>query len=160
MKNLITLTILTVVFGMFSMTASAQLPQLLDRELFFGNPEMAGANLSPDGKWMMFRKPFKDTMNIYVKAADASFDTAKLITNETKRPIAGAFWSRDSKFILFVKDIGGDENFNVYAVNPAENPVGRRGSSSRKESDGRERRSRFYLRHSEDGCGCDLCRVE
>ncbi len=120
MKNFITLTILTAVFCVFSMTASAQLPALLDRELFFGNPEMAGANLSPDGKWMMFRKPFKDTMNIYVKGVNDSFDKAKLITNETKRPIAGAFWSRDSRFILFVKDNGGDENFNVYAVNPAE----------------------------------------
>lgn len=123
MKKLITLTILMIVVSMFSITAWAQLPPLLDRELFFGNPEMSGANLSPDGKWLMFRKPYKDTMNIYVKGVNDSFDKAKLITNETKRPIAGAFWSRDSKFILFVKDNGGDENFNVYAVNPAENPA-------------------------------------
>jgi hypothetical protein len=112
--------ILTVAFGLFSMTASGQLPALIDRDLFFGNPTIAGANLSPDGKWLMFRKPFRDTMNIYVKGVNDSFDKAKLITNETKRPIAGAFWSRDSKFILFVKDNGGDENFNVYAVNPSE----------------------------------------
>ncbi len=103
---------------MFSITATAELPALIDRELFFGNPEIAGATISPDGKWMMFRKPYKDTLNIYVKGINDSFDKAKLITNETKRPIAGAFWSRDGKFILFVKDNGGDENFNVYAVNP------------------------------------------
>ncbi|HMS40998.1 MAG TPA: hypothetical protein PKE69_12280, partial [Pyrinomonadaceae bacterium] len=114
MKNLLTITILTGIFCMFSITATAELPALIDRELFFGNPVIAGATLSPDGKWMMFRKPYKDTLNIYVKGIDDSFDKAKLITNETKRPIAGAFWSRDGKYILFVKDNGGDENFNVY----------------------------------------------
>jgi hypothetical protein len=33
--------------------------------------------------------------------------------------VAGFFWSRDSKYILFVKDNEGDENFNVWAVDPA-----------------------------------------
>ena len=32
---------------------------------------------------------------------------------------AGYFWTRDSKYILYVKDKDGDENFNVYAVDPA-----------------------------------------
>ncbi|MGH9753867.1 MAG: alpha/beta fold hydrolase, partial [Blastocatellia bacterium] len=32
------------------------------------------------------------------------------------------FWSRDGKYILFVQDKGGDEDYNVYAVNPAETP--------------------------------------
>lgn len=123
MSKFITLTILMMVFGMFSMPASGQLPSLIDRELFFGNPTIAGATISPDGKWLMFRKPYRDTMNIYVKGLDEPFDKAKLVTNETKRPIAGAFWSRDSKFILFVKDNDGDENFNVYAVNPMEKPA-------------------------------------
>ena len=120
MKKILTFAILTIAFCLFSMPTFAQLPALIDRELFFGNPEIAGAQLSPDGKWMMFRKPYKDTLNVWVKGVSEPFATAKLITNETKRPIAGAFWSRDSKFILFVKDNGGDENFNVYAVNPAE----------------------------------------
>ncbi len=123
MKNLLTIAILTGILCMFSITATAELPALIDRELFFGNPVIAGATLSPDGKWMMFRKPYKDTLNIYVKGINDSFDKAKLITNETKRPIAGAFWSRDGKYILFVKDNGGDENFNVYAVNPLDVPA-------------------------------------
>lgn len=123
MSKFITLTILMMVFGIFSIPALGQLPALIDRELFFGNPTIAGATISPDGKWLMFRKPYRDTMNIYVKGVDEPFDKAKLVTDETKRPIAGAFWSRDSKFILFVKDNDGDENFNVYAVNPMEKPA-------------------------------------
>jgi dipeptidyl aminopeptidase/acylaminoacyl peptidase len=110
----------------FSLQVYAQtgLPQVIDRELLFGNPEIAGAQISPDGKAIAFLRPYKDTMNIWVKEADEPFDKARRITGETKRPIRNYFWSRDSKFILFVNDNGGDENFNVYAVNLAEKPQG------------------------------------
>jgi dipeptidyl aminopeptidase/acylaminoacyl peptidase len=106
-------------------TAAAQngLPPLIDREIFFGNPEIASAQISPDGKFIAFRKPYKDTMNLWVKKADEPFDKAKLITAETKRPIRNYFWSRDSKYILFVNDFGGDENFNVFAVDPTAAPA-------------------------------------
>ncbi len=100
-------------------TAAGALPPLLDRELIFGNPEIAGAELSPDGKYIAFLKPWKDTRNIWVKAVDQPFASARLLTTETKRPIPGFFWSRDSKYILYIKDHDGDENFNAYSVEPA-----------------------------------------
>ena len=99
------------------------MPPLIDRELFFGNPEIAGAQISPDGKYISFIKPYNDTRNVWVKGIDEPFDKARLLTAETKRPVAGYFWSQDGKYILFVKDNGGDENFNVYAVNPNDKPA-------------------------------------
>ena len=104
-------------------TASTGLPPLIDRELIFGNPEISGAQLSPNGKYLAFMKPWKDTRNIYVKGVDEPFSAARLLTAEPKRPIAGYFWSRDSKYILYVKDNDGDENYNVYAVDPAAKPA-------------------------------------
>ena len=104
-------------------TSSAGLPPLIDRELIFGNPEISGAQLSPDGKYLAFQKPWKDTRNIYVKGVDEPFSAARLLTAELKRPIAGYFWSRDSKYILYVKDNDGDENYNVYSVDPAAKPA-------------------------------------
>jgi len=98
-------------------------PPLLDRELFFGNPEIAGAQLSPDGKYTAFLKPWRDTRNIWVKKTGESYESARLVTADPKRPIPGFFWSRDSKYILFVQDHDGDENFNVYAVDPAAAPA-------------------------------------
>lgn len=98
----------------------AQQPPLIDRELFFGDPEIAGAQISPDGKYIAFLKPFNKTRNIWVKKADEPFDAAKPITNDTKRPISAYFWSRDGKYILYAQDKLGDENFNIYAVNPAD----------------------------------------
>jgi dipeptidyl aminopeptidase/acylaminoacyl peptidase len=99
------------------------LPPLLDRQLFFGNPEISSATLSPDGQYIAFRKPWNGTLNLWVKKTADSYDQARRITAETARPIPGFFWSRDSRFVLFVQDQGGDENFNVYAVNPAEPPA-------------------------------------
>ena len=98
-------------------------PPLLDRELFFGNPEITGAQLSPDGQYIAFLKPYKDTRNMWVKKAGEPFSAARLITADTKRPIPGYFWTRDSKYILYVQDNGGDENYNVFAVNPSETPA-------------------------------------
>ena len=33
-----------------AMQICAQLPPIIDRELFFGDPEISGAQISPDGK--------------------------------------------------------------------------------------------------------------
>src|SRR5215472_10973740 len=103
--------------------ASSGLPPLIDRELIFGNPEIAAAQLSPNGQYLAFLKPWKDTRNIYVKGVNEPFSAAHLLTTETKRPIAGYFWSRDSKYILYVKDNDGDENFNAFSVDPAAKPA-------------------------------------
>jgi Tol biopolymer transport system component len=96
---------------------------LIDRDLLFGNPEIAGAQLSPDGQYLAFLKPWKDTRNVYVKAVGEPFSAARLLTTESKRPVAGFFWTQDSKSILYVKDHDGDENYNVYAVDPAAKPA-------------------------------------
>ncbi|MCP4571696.1 MAG: S9 family peptidase [bacterium] len=91
---------------------------LLDRELFFGDPEISGSQLSPDGKWMSFMKPYEGARNIWVKAADEPFEAAKPVTAD-QRPVPGYFWSRDSQYLLYVQDKDGDENFHVWAVDPA-----------------------------------------
>ena len=101
------------------MLPAQQLPPLIDRELLFGNPEISGAQISPDGKFLAFIKPYKDTRNVWVKETGEPFSAARLLTTETKRPVAGFLWTRDSKFVAYVKDNDGDENFNLYAVDPS-----------------------------------------
>ena len=104
-------------------SAADGLPPIIDREIIFGNPEIAGAQISPDGKYITFLKPWKDTRNVYVKGVDEPFSAARLLTTEAKRPVAGSFWSRDSKYVLYIKDNDGDENFNIYAVDPTAKPA-------------------------------------
>lgn len=95
----------------------AQETPLLDRELFFGNPEISGGQLSPDGKWLSFMKEYNGIMNIWVKKLDEPFEKARPLT-DSQRPLYGYFWTYDSKYILYVKDKDGDENMNVFAVDP------------------------------------------
>jgi hypothetical protein len=95
---------------------------IIDRDIFLGNPEIAGGQISPNGKFISFLKPYNGVLNIYVKKTDEPFEKAKQLT-ANERPVGGYFWSHDSKYILYQKDKGGDENYNIYAVNPADEAV-------------------------------------
>jgi len=103
----------------FTAAAYADLPPLIDRDAFFGDVKITGAQISPDGKYIAFLKPYNGTRNIWVKRADEPFDAAKPMSAETKRPVSQYFWSRDSKYLLYAQDQLGDENFNVYAIDPS-----------------------------------------
>ena len=96
------------------------LSAIIDRNIFFGNPEISGGQISPNGEFISFIKPLNGTMNIWVKKKDESFETAYPVTNDQNRPIRAYFWSRDSKYLLYAQDKGGNENFHIYAVNPTE----------------------------------------
>ncbi|MEW4561045.1 S9 family peptidase [Bremerella sp. JC770] len=104
-----------------SSSARAAEAPLLDRELFFGNPQIAGGQLSPDGKFISFMKPYQGIMNVWVKEFAEPFENARPLT-DSKRPLYGYTWTEDGKYILFVKDSGGDENMNLFAVDPNAKP--------------------------------------
>ncbi len=125
--------------------AAQQQAPLIDRELFFGDPEISGAQLSPDGKYIAFLKPLDKTRNIWVKRTDAPFDSAKPITSDTKRPISQYFWSRDGKYVLYAQDKAGYENYNVYAVDPAAPPeAGSKTPAARNLTDVKGVRAQLY----------------
>jgi len=113
-----------LILSLFVMTAckkemECKLPKLIDRDLFFGNPEISGGQLSPDGKYIAFMKEYNGIMNIWVKELYQTFDEARPLT-DSERPLYGFFWSGDGKYILYVKDKDGDENINIFAVNPSD----------------------------------------
>jgi dipeptidyl aminopeptidase/acylaminoacyl peptidase len=107
------------------LTVRAEQPPIIDRNMFFGEVEISGEKISPDGQFISFLKPYKGTRNIWVKKTSEPFSAARPVSAEVKRPVRGHFWSHDSKFILYAQDAGGDENFNVYAIDPtlAADPV-------------------------------------
>jgi dipeptidyl aminopeptidase/acylaminoacyl peptidase len=114
------LLLLLVLAGLPHLGAAQSVqPALIDRELLFGDPEISGGQLSPDGKFLSFIKPYNGTRNIWVKGIKEPFDKARPMTNDQARPVRNYFWSRDGKYLLYSQDKGGDENFNIYAVDPA-----------------------------------------
>ncbi|MEO1295882.1 MAG: alpha/beta fold hydrolase [Cyanobacteria bacterium J06636_16] len=98
--------------------AQGSLPPLIDRELFFGDPEIIGAQLSPDGQFLAFQKALDDVMNVWVKGIDEPMEAARPVTADGERPIHIYFWSADGRYILYAQDQGGNENFQIYAVEP------------------------------------------
>jgi dipeptidyl aminopeptidase/acylaminoacyl peptidase len=100
---------------------SGELPPLIDRALFFGDPVVAGGQISPDGTQISFIKPYKGVRNIWVKGIDQGFDQARPMTAD-KQPVLGYFWSWDSRHLLYVQDKGGNEDFHIYAVDPTAAP--------------------------------------
>jgi Tol biopolymer transport system component len=109
------------ILGVFVTAAvNAQQPPIIDRAAFFGEIQIAGAQISPDGQYLSFLKPYKGTRNIWVKKASEPFSAARPMSHEATRPVRQYFWSRDSKYLLYAQDAGGDENFNVYAIDPTQ----------------------------------------
>jgi dipeptidyl aminopeptidase/acylaminoacyl peptidase len=118
MKRIVVVLVAALSFGVPA-SVLAQQPPIIDRSLFFGEIQIAGAQISPDGQYLSFLKPYKGTRNIWVKKASEPFSAARPMSKEATRPIRQYFWSRDSKYILYAQDAGGDENFNVYAIDPS-----------------------------------------
>jgi dipeptidyl aminopeptidase/acylaminoacyl peptidase len=107
-----------IVFVLFLGIASCKpalekAPQI-PMEDFFRNPEKTAFRLSPNGEYFSYLAPWESRLNIFVQKVGA--DSAVRITSETARDIAGYLWKGNNR-ILFLKDTGGDENFQLYGVN-------------------------------------------
>jgi dipeptidyl aminopeptidase/acylaminoacyl peptidase len=87
-------------------------PQIPLRD-FFRNPETASYQLSPDGRSIAFLKSVDSRMNVWIQPKARG--EAKQITHVKDRDVAGYFWKGD-KYIAYLKDNGGDENFHVYVA--------------------------------------------
>jgi len=87
---------------------------IIPLEDFFKNPDKTSYQISPDGLYYSYKAPYESRMNIFIQKIGS--DSALRITSETERDIAGYFWGNNNR-ILFLKDTGGDENYQLYGVN-------------------------------------------
>ncbi len=95
-----------------------KLPPIIDREIFFSDPEISGGQISPDGMYISFRKPYRGKLNIWVKGKDEPFEAARPLSADTLRNVRGYGWSKDGKYVLYVQDKGGNENFHLFVIDP------------------------------------------
>ncbi len=93
-------------------TAAEAPPPHVDMKDFFKNPEMAGFQISPDGRHISYRAPWKSRMNIFVRKMGDS--TATQVTHDTIRDIGGYFWKGDR--LVYSRDVNGDENYIVFSA--------------------------------------------
>lgn len=81
---------------------------------FFQTAAMTGLEFSPNGKRILCLVPHAGRQNLAV--IDLEKGTKNLLTNFTDKEALSPFWANDDR-ILFVVDRGGDERFELYAVN-------------------------------------------
>lgn len=95
--------------------APAPAEPLMPRQVLFGNPQRAGGSISPDGQWLAWLAPKEGVLNVWV-APVAAPDQSRTVTDDRLRGIRGFAFARDGKHLLYAQDEGGDENFQVFAV--------------------------------------------
>ena len=107
-------------FGALPRAAAAAGPEvpLVAREVFFGNPDRASVQLSPDGKTLSFLAAKDGVLNVWV-APVSDPGAARAVTADTKRGIRQYFWAFDNAHILYSQDVGGDENWKIFSVDVA-----------------------------------------
>jgi dipeptidyl aminopeptidase/acylaminoacyl peptidase len=101
----------------FAAPAPAQDADLIPRAVFFGNPDRANVQISPDGTQLSFLAPHNNVMNIWVQTIGQ--DDAHPVTTSTQRPIRMYQWAHNNQQIIYLQDRGGDENYHAYAVDLA-----------------------------------------
>jgi dipeptidyl aminopeptidase/acylaminoacyl peptidase len=95
-------------------TPKEKMPRIIPMKDFFRNPETVSFQLSPDGQYLAFLKPWQTRLNVHVQKIGEGEE--RRITSATERDIAGYFWASNSR-IAYAQDKAGDENFRLYAVN-------------------------------------------
>lgn len=88
---------------------------LIPREDIFGNPERAQARIAPEGGAMSFIAPVDGVLNVWV-APDGDLDNASAVTSDDSRGIRNHFWTPNGESLLYMQDVGGNENFHLYQV--------------------------------------------
>jgi dipeptidyl aminopeptidase/acylaminoacyl peptidase len=95
--------------------------KLIPREVIFGNPEKADPQISPDGAMLAYLAPVENVLNVWVRTIGEQDD--KPVTKDTDRGIRMYFWAADSKHIMYLQDVGGNENWRLYGVNLVTNEI-------------------------------------
>jgi dipeptidyl aminopeptidase/acylaminoacyl peptidase len=112
MKNIL-ISLISFMLILTSSQAEDSIPPIIPLRDFFRNPETTGYEVSPSGELIGFLKPVDHRLNVWVQPRSGG--EAKQITNVKDRDIRSFFWKGD-KYILYLKDNGGDENYHIYVA--------------------------------------------
>ena len=89
--------------------------ELIPRDILFGNPVKTSPQVSPDGRRMAYLAPVNNVLNVWVGTIGQ--DDYRPVTNDVERGIRFYTWAADNKHILYLQDVGGNENWRLYATN-------------------------------------------
>ena len=73
---------------------------LIDREVFFGNPDRVCVKISPDGRYFSYIAPLDGVLNVYVAPIDDILK-AKPVTNDKNRGIRNYSWTYKEDVLIY-----------------------------------------------------------
>lgn len=91
------------------------LPELISVEDFFSPPERTAAKISPDGTRIAYLAPWKNRLNVWIQDIDGD-GSPRCVTADETRSVYIYAWTDDPRWLLYMQDNGGDENFHVYRI--------------------------------------------
>src|SRR5215212_7574264 len=89
---------------------------LVPRQVLFGNPERVSPRISPDGRRLAWIAPDEDVLNVWLNQVGAELDKAEAVTDDRDRGIRSFFWAHDNRHLLYIQDVGGDEDWHLFSV--------------------------------------------
>ncbi|TQM09306.1 S9 family peptidase [Pseudonocardia kunmingensis] len=98
------------------MTASDTQPRLIEVEEFFSDPGFIVPTISPDGTRIAYLAPHRGRRNIWVRGVDQTHDDAVPVTSDTRRGITTYYWTDDPRWLLYLQDTDGNEDWHLYRV--------------------------------------------
>ncbi|MGD9380306.1 MAG: S9 family peptidase, partial [candidate division WOR-3 bacterium] len=101
LNSRVTLGVILMLVSVSSVGADVS-PELIPREVLFGNPVRTSPRLSPDGKFLAYLAPVDNVLNVWVRSVGAEDD--KPVTMDETRGINYYSWAQDSKHILYAQD--------------------------------------------------------
>lgn len=99
-------------------TTQGALPELIEVEEFFVDPQFASASISPDGTRLAYLAPEYGRRNVWVRGIDDGHDTAVCVTHDSRRGISTFHWTNDSRWLIYLQDTDGNEDWHLYRADP------------------------------------------
>ncbi|WP_454884736.1 S9 family peptidase [Sphingomonas oryzagri] len=101
--------------AMLATAAGAAPRERATRAEIFAAPAYDALKFSPDGRQIAMLRPTNGVPNVWV-APVADFAKAVPVTHFTDRGADGFRWASDGRFILVEKDVAGEEDTQIHAV--------------------------------------------
>lgn len=97
--------------------ASLSCRPIIPRRVLFGEAGRSSPQISPDGHRLAYLAPFDSAPALWVSGLH--LEDARPVTERRDRGIIHFFWSKDSRFLLYLWDHAGNEQWQVRAVDVA-----------------------------------------
>ncbi|MFK5584585.1 S9 family peptidase [Serinicoccus sp. LYQ131] len=95
---------------------AASVPPRFEAEDLFLDPAFSHPVISPDGAWLAYLAPAGGRNNVWVRGIDQEHEEARCVTHDSRRGILTFFWSDDPRWLLYLQDTDGNEDWHLFRV--------------------------------------------